>query len=160
MTDQPETPQGLMYLLPNTSSQIESFTRGIVNAVMEGNENPLNVMLQVRAMERACKAIADQIKDEIITEADKYPGVEFEFRGNKLVKGDVSTTYDYSVCNDTEWERRKVDADAAKDRLSERESFLKGLKEPITVVDHLTGEVVTVRPPLKKTTPGVKFFIK
>lgn len=160
MSDLPETPQGLMQLLPNTSSQIESFTRGIVSAVQNGEANPLNVMLQIRALQKACEEISKQIKDNVNTEADKYPGIEFEFRGNKLVKGDVSTTYDYSASGDTIWERLKVDADTAKDKLSERESFLKSLKQPMTIVDELTGEVVTIRPPLKKTVPGVKFFIK
>lgn len=159
MNQLPDTPEGLMYLLPNTSSQIESFTRGIVKAVQDGNQNPLTVMLQIRAMEKACKAIGDQIKDNINTEADKYPGVEFEFRGNKLVKGDVSTTYDYTVCNDTEWERLKTDADTAHERMRERELFLKSLKGPLVVVTD-DGEAVTINPPLKKSVAGVKFFIK
>lgn len=159
-SDLPETPQGLMQLLPNTSSQIESFIRGIVTAVHEGQENPLNVMLQVRAMERAFEKIKEQIKDNVVREADKYPGVEFDFRGNNLVKGDVKTEYDYTVCKDTVWERLKVDADSAKEKLSARESFLKAMKEPMTVVDEMTSEIVTIQPPLKKSTPGVKFFIK
>jgi hypothetical protein len=160
MSDLPETPQGLMHLLPNTSSQIESFSRGIINAVHNGEENPLNVLLQIRAMEKAFKTIYEQIKDNVNTEADKYPGVEFTFRGNQLVKGDVKTEYDYTVCNDTVWEQLKVDADAAKTKLDDRQSFLKALKDPIDIMDPMTGELVTVRPPLKKTVQGVKFFIK
>lgn len=156
----PNTPEGLMTLLPSTSSQITAFTNGIVRSVQEGNVNPLDVMLQIRAMERSIESIAKQIQENVIREADKYPGIEFTFKGNNLVKGDVSTKYDYSVCNDTVWERLKVDADSAKEKLSERETFLKALKEPITIVDELTGEVVKVNPPLKKTVPGVKFFIK
>lgn len=156
----PDTPESVMHLLPSTSDQINSFARGVIDSVKNGRENPLTIMLQLRAMEKAFEVIKKDIKDEVLTEADKYPGTTFKFRGVDLAKGDVKTEYDYTVCGDTEWERRKVDADCAKEKLSERETFLKALKEPVTVVDHLTGEVVTVRPPLKKSTPGVKFFIK
>lgn len=160
MNELPDSPQGVMNLLPNTSSQITTFANGVINAVKDGNENPLNVMLQIRAMEKAFETIKNSIKENVIREADKYPGTTFTFRGNELAKGDVKTEYDYTVCKDTEWERLKVDADSAKERLSERETFLKALKGPLTVVDPLTGEVVTIQPPLKKSTPGVKFFIR
>lgn len=160
MGEIPNNPEGLLHLMPSTSSQIDAFANGIVQAVKSGNENPLDIMLQIRAMEKGFKRILDAIKDNVNTEADKYPGISFMYRGNELVKGDVSTTYDYSMCNDTVWERLKVDADSAKEKLSERETFLKALKEPITILDELTGEVVKVCPPLKKTVPGVKFFIK
>lgn len=160
MNEAPSSPTSLLNYLPSTGDQVKTFAAGIVRSVKEGQENPLNVMLQIRAMEKAFEAIRNEIKDEVLTEADKYPGTTFQFRGVDLAKGDVKTEYDYSVCGDTEWERRKVDHDAAKVRLTERESFLKGLKESMPVVDEMTGEVVTVRPPLKKSTPGVKFFIK
>jgi hypothetical protein len=161
MIDQsPSSPISLLNYLPSTGEQVNTFANGIVRSVKDGQENPLNVMLQIRAMEKAFKVIMDQIKDEVVTEADKYPGTTFKFRGVDLAKGDVSTSYDYTICGDTEWERRKVDADSAKEKLSEREAFLKALKEPVTIVDEMTGEVVTVRPPLKKSVAGVKFFIK
>jgi hypothetical protein len=160
MSDLPSTPSGLMQLMPSTGDQINSFAQGIIRAVKDGEENPLNVMLQIRAMEKAFEVIKKQISENVVTEADKYPGTTFQFRGVKLAKGDVSTRYDYSHCGDTEWERRNTEAETAKSRLSERETFLKGLKEPITIVDEMTGEIVTVRPPLKSSTPGVKFFIK
>lgn len=160
MNELPASPASLMHLMPSTSQQITTFSRGIIEAVKNGEENPLDVMLQIRALEKSFKFILDEIKDNVNREADKYPGVSFRYRGNELVKGDVSTTYDYSICCDTEWERRKVDADAAKERLQEREGFLKALKEPLEVCDTVTGEMITIRPPLKKTVQGVKFFIK
>jgi hypothetical protein len=116
--------------------------------------------LQIRAMEKAFEDIKNNIKTNINTEADKYPGVTFNYKGVELAKGDVHTSYDYAVCGDTVYERLKVDADTANAKLKERESFLKGIKSPLIVVDELTGEVVTIQPPLKKSTPGVKFFIR
>jgi hypothetical protein len=160
MNDLPNTPTGVMSLLPSTGEQVNTFAKGIIQSVKDGYENPLNVMLQIKAMEKAFEVIKKQISENVVTEADKYSGTTFQFRGVELAKGDVSTRYDYSHCGDTEWERRNTEAETAKARLSEREAFLKGLKEPVTIVDEMTGEIVTVRPPLKSSTPGVKFFIK
>lgn len=160
MNELPSSPASLMHLMPSTGEQVNTFAQGIIRSVKDGEENPLNVMLYIRAMEKAFRVINDQIKEYAVREADKYPGTTFNYRGVELAKGDVSTTYDYTVCGDTIWERLRVDADAAKLKLSERETFLKSLKEPITIVDEMTGEVVEVRPPLKKSVAGVKFFIK
>lgn len=160
MNELPNSPQGLLNLMPSTMDQINSFSSGIIRAVKEGNVNPLDVMLQMKAMEKSFENIKNQIKENVNREADKYPGVTFNYRGVELVKGDVKTEYDYTVCNDTVWERRNTDAESAKRLLDERQSFLKSLKEPITTVDEMTGEIVTIRPPLKKSTPGVKFYIR
>jgi hypothetical protein len=160
MNQLPDNPSSLMNLMPSTGDQVNSFAQGIIRAVKDGEENPLNVMLQIRAMSKAFEVIKEKINENVITEADKYPGTTFTYRGVELAKGDVKTEYDYETSGDTIWEQRKADFDAAKARLSERESFLKGLKEPMTIVDELTGEIVTIRPPVKKTTPGVKFYIR
>jgi len=42
----------------------------------------------------------------------------------------------------------------------ERETFLKALKEPMEVLDSVTGEVIILRPPVKKSTEGIKVSIK
>jgi hypothetical protein len=160
MSELPNSPAGLMHLMPSKAEEIKTFAAGIIRSVQDGNENPLDVMLQIRAMEKAFEEIKTRIKDNVNTEADKYPGVTFNYRGVELAKGDVHTAYDYTVCGDTIYERLKVDADAANVKLKERESFLKAIKEPMPIVDEMTGEVVTIRPPLKKSTPGVKFFIR
>lgn len=156
----PSSPTSLLNLLASTSTQIDFFSDSIIQEVKEGNASALKVIVQLKAMELASKRILKEIKDNVLTEADKYPGVKFNFLGNELSKGDVHTEYDYSKCGDTEWERRKVDADTAVERLKERETFLKALKDPIVMADTLTGEMVTVSPPIKRSTPGVKISIR
>lgn len=87
MNELPDSPQGVMNLLPNTSQQITTFANGVINAVKDGNENPLNVMLQIRAMEKAFETIKNSIKENVIREADKYPGTTFIFRGERARQG-------------------------------------------------------------------------
>lgn len=160
MNESPNSPTSLLHLNPSSSQQIQFFATSIINEVKDGNESPLRVLIQLRAMEKASKQILEGIKDEILTAAEKYPGKEFELYGNKLSKEELGTKYDYSTCGDTIYERLQTDFSTAKDRLDVRCAFLRGLKEPMTVVDEMTGEVVTIRPPQKTSTTGVKVSIK
>jgi hypothetical protein len=156
----PGSPTSLLNLLASTSTQIDYFSDSIIQEVKEGNASALKVLVQLKAMEIATKRIRTEIKDNVLTESDKYPGDKFNFLGNELSKGDVHTEYDYSKCGDTEWELLQVEVQQATERLKERETFLKALKEPIVMADTLTGEMVTVSPPIKKSTPGVKISIR
>src|SRR5690606_10263102 len=160
MTDLPNTPSGLMRLMPSTASQIQSFANGIVQSVRNGDEDPLDVLLQVRAMEKALKIILDNVKPYAEKEADKYPGQTFDFKGNEIAKTDVKTEYDYSVSGDPIYQQRLYEFEKAQKELKEREAFLKAVKEPMTVVDPITGEVSELRPPLKKTVSGLKITLK
>src|SRR6187200_1847526 len=94
----PSSPSAVLNLLASTSHQIEAFSSSIINEVKNGELSPLRVLVQLRAQERATKQILDAIKENIITEAEKYPGKDFELWGNTLSKEDVKTEYDYTVC--------------------------------------------------------------
>lgn len=157
---EPTSPTSLLYLNPSSSQQIEFFASSIVNEVRNGNESPLRVLIQLRAMEKASKQILDGIKENILTESEKYPGQNWEMWGNKLEKAELGVKYDYATCGDTIYERLQTDFDAAKDRLDARCAFLKSLKEPMTIVDELTGEIVSIKPPQRTSTSGLKVTIK
>ena len=154
------TPTSVINLLPSTSDEMNRFANNVIQAVKNGEENPLQMLVQIRAMEKAFKIITEKIKENYLTESEKYPGDKFDFKGNQIQKGDVHTEYDYTVSGDPIWEQRKTILDMAKSQLNEREEFLRALREPITIIDDESGEIATVRPPLKKTTPGLKITIK
>jgi hypothetical protein len=46
---------------------------------------------------------------------------------------------------------------ALKEKIKERETFLKSLKAPLEVVNTDTGETTTIVPPVKKSTSTFKF---
>lgn len=160
MNELPSSPVGVLSLLANTRTQIDYFSDSVISEVKQGNESAIKILVQLRAMEMASKRIIKEITDNFLTEADKYPGTKFEFQGNEISKGDVYTEYDYSVCGDTVFERLEVDFETAKSKLDERKTFLKTIKEPIVLVDELTGEVIKINPPQKKSIPGLKVSIR
>lgn len=160
MNEGPSNPTSLLHLNPSSAQQVQFFATSIINEVKGGNESPLRVLIQLRAMEKASKQILEGIKDNIITESEKYPGQSWEMWGSKLEKAELGVKYDYSSSGDTIYERLQTDFNTAKSRLDERTAFLRGLKSPMTVVDELTGEIVTIKPPTKTSESGIKVFIK
>lgn len=159
-SDLPNSPSSLLHLMASTSVQVDVFSDGIIQDVKEGRESALKVLVQLKAMEMATERIKKEIKDNYLTEADKYPGNEFEFLGNKIVKADVYTSYDYSKTGDTEWEQLDSDLKTAQGRLKERETFLKAIKAPLPTTDRNTGEDIIISPPIKRSVPGLKISIR
>ena len=156
----PQSPRDLLTLMASTSTQIDVFSDGVIQSVKEGEINPLTVLIQLKAMEQAANRILKEIKDNLLTEAGKYPEREFEYLGNKIAKAEHGTKYDYSKCGDPVYQRLFEAAFEANGKLKERENFLKSIKEPFNFVDDVTGEVCFISPPTKKSTSGLNVSIR
>lgn len=160
MNDLPTTVIGTLRLFATTQVQVDRMSDLLIQEVKEGNANPLEVLIQLRAIEKVSGRVLKEIQENILREADKYAEKSFEFNSCKLEKAELGTKYDFTVCGDPVWEQRVSIMNAAKTLVDERQEFLKSLKEPITIVDEGSGEVATIRPPLKTSTSGVKVSIK
>src|SRR6185503_6650341 len=156
----PSSAIGVVRLFPSTQTQIDVFSDNIIESVKKGEASPLETLVLLKALEKASDRIMKEIRDNVITAAEKYPERTFEFAGAKLEMGEVGVKYDYSICGDPIYEQRQSIMDAAKALVDERTAFLRALKEPITIVDEGSGEIVTIRPPKKTSTTSVKVTIK
>ncbi len=156
----PQTPTELLTLMASTSTQIDVFSDGVIESVQRGEINPLTVLIQLRAMEKASGRILKEIAPNLLKESDMYPGNEFEYLGNKITKAEHGTKYDFTVCGDPAWEQYDFDVQSATAHRKDRETFLKALRSPITTLDERSGEIVTISPPTKKSTSGLNVSIK
>jgi len=156
----PQSPRDLLTLMASTSTQIDVFSDGVIQSVKEGEINPLTVLIQLKAMEKATERILKEIKENLLTESDKYSEKEFDFMGNKITKAEHGTKYDYSVCGDPVYKRLSDVATQANEQLKERETFLKAVKQPFNFLDESTGEVFIISPPTKESTSGLNVSIK
>ena len=160
MEQLPQTPTELLTLMASTSTQIDVFSDGVIESVQAGEINPLTVLIQLRAMQKASERILKEIHPYLMTEAGKHPENEFEYLGNKITKAEHGTKYDFSVCNDPQWFALKAKESLLKTSITERENFLKALKFELETLDKESGEVVTLKPPTKKSTSGLNVTIK
>lgn len=160
MSDLPSTAIGAARLLPTTQTQIDVFSDQMIESVRQGETNPLEVLVILKAFEKATERILKEVRENYVKEADKYSEKSFELFGAKLEKAEVGTKYNYSICNDPVYNRRLAIATEANKLVKEREDFLKSLKDPLNIVDEETGELVKIIPPLKTSTESVKVSIR
>jgi len=160
MNNLPSTPIGTLRLFASTQTQVDVFSDSIIQSVKQGEANPLEVLIQIKALQKVSDRVLKEINDNLLTESNKYSETSFEFMGAKIEKAELGTKYDYSSCGDTEYEMLDAQMNSLKQRIKEREEFLKSIKQDITLVDNFTGEVITVHPPIKKSTSGLKVSIR
>lgn len=160
MNNLPTSAYGVMKLLPDSKQGVEIFSRQLINAVKDGEVNPLQLKALFKTLEHVCDKVEKEIKDNVMREVERYGEKRFTAFGFEVEKSEVGVKYDFSVCGDPVYNHRAKILEEAKAQLDERAQFLKSLREPLTVVDDESGEVATVRPPLKKSTEGLKFFLK
>jgi hypothetical protein len=156
---QPSNPLEVLNLIDTKTC--EQFAHDMAALVREGHVDPIQVRVKISAWEKAFKSLKTAIEQEVATEAAKH-GKAFEFMGAKCEWVPTFTQYDYSHCADPEWEEYDAAETSAANSRKERETFLKALKEPITMIDTRqgSGEVITVNPPTKTQKEGLKITIK
>lgn len=160
MNELPTSAFGVMRLLPDTKDSVAMFSRQLVNAVQNGEVNPLQLKAMFKIMEKVSEIVDQAIKENLLTEAARYSEKKFNAFGFEIEKCEVGTKYDYSTCGDPVYNQRAQILEEAKKQLDERAAFLKSITAPLTVVDDESGEVATIHPPLKKSSEGLKFSMK
>ena len=156
----PSSPRELLTMMASTSTQIDVFSDGVIESVQGGEINPLTVLIQLKAMEKATERILKEIRPNLLTEAAKHPGNEFEYMGNKITKVEHGTKYDFSKCGDGILHYLEANLEKAEKELSERTAFLKAIKTPIELFNSETGETSSITPPTKTSTSGLNVKIK
>lgn len=151
ITIQPDNPMNTLTLFDADKKGLEYFIDYVCNTIESGMDDPLKVLAYTKKMEYVTKRINERIKEQQNTAADKYGDRPFEFMGTEMRYCSTHTEYDFSDCGDTKLnEAMKV--------VKERQAFLKVLKEPMDI--RIDDELVTVKPPRKIETFGLKTTVK
>lgn len=135
--------------IPSNKAGIELFANAIVDGLMTGDVDPLEIRAKIDAIEKIIKAVKDneQFRDVVLDAADQYPEKSFEVNGIKFTKAE-SARYDYA--EDREWRSWKEDEAECSQKRKAREDVLKALKEPTEI------NGVMCYPPIKHSSTGVR----
>lgn len=150
----------ILDLFATSRTGIDVASDQVIGAVKAGEVNPLKALVWCKTIEEIVERVRKETKEDQLRESDKYPEKSFAFAGATLTKAEHGTKYDYSGCGDTVWERLDANTKDAAAKQKIREDFLRSLKEPLTVVDEMTSEIITIRPPVKTSTSGLNVSIK
>ncbi len=123
-----------------TKTQIDVLARRVLEEIDDGNHNPLNIFICLKAMEELVKRLKDGMAGVVIQEAKKY-GKQFDYLGSRIQLSE-RRTYDFS--DDSAW----CELDKTK---KQREEMLKHITQP--VADPETGEMIY--PAQFKITPVI-----
>lgn len=139
------TKSSVLALMPTTKASLQEFVRGAREEFLNGYSEPLEVAIQLKAMEDIIKALRSdpEIKEMIIEEAEKY-GKTFEEKGAKFtLKQSVRYEYDDDRIN------------VLKAEIKARETMLKGLIGDMA--DPETGEIL--HPAIKKSSDSISITL-
>jgi hypothetical protein len=144
-------------IMPSTRQEIDSFYQKAKTEIINGEENPLKILKQLKAVEKVVTELLKDkdIEDHILEEAEKYGQKKFEDYGVEFEVREIGARYDFNVTGDSTWQELKQKEEEIKRQRQEREKTLKAHKEEW--VDSETGEVIN--PPVKSSKTKVTVHI-
>lgn len=137
--------------LPSSKAERETFVQMCVDEITSGSRNPLEFEIMLKNLEETISAIRKrpEVKEVVLEEAEKYPEKTISFRGVKITKASKTTFY-FNECRDSVYDDLSAELAILKEKVKERETFLKTIKPGMEIPDVNTGEII--RPPQTSTT--------
>lgn len=126
-------------------------------SVMDGDADPIDALIFIKKGSELFKELDSKIRP--VAEG-KQIGVDYQKFGVKITEGMTGVKYDFSTCNDQEFDTLNEVFEAAKEALDARKEFLKAITKPLELVDTDTGETYTIHPPVKSGKLGFTLTIK
>jgi hypothetical protein len=154
-----ETTINTLSILPSTKDEIQNFSIKIISELENGMIKPLDLLKQIKCFEKVIEQTKDTLYKMAREEAEKYGAKSFEYKGIKIELAEVGTKYDYSQCNDFVLAKVSEELSKLNESKKQRETFLKSLKDPISLVDEESGDIIQVLPPIKSSTSSLKVTI-
>jgi hypothetical protein len=154
-----ETAISTLSQLPETKQQIETFAYSLEQGLNNGQIIASDLLRFQKAMEKVFEKIKPTLIENALNEISQY-------EKNSVIKGsefsivEAGVKYDYSNCNDLEYNTINTQLECLKSTLKDRETFLKSIKEPLQMIDEGSGEVYTIYPPKKTSSTTLKVTFK
>jgi hypothetical protein len=143
---------------PQTGDQILEFQNEILDSVTNGFEDPLFLLVKLKAFTKAMDGAIDSIQEFALSEAKKH-GKSFAIYGAKVEVKEMGTKWYFDKTGDPVIARIAEQKDQISKAEKDRQAFLKTLKEKTSFLDEESGEVFTVYPAKKESKTGIAISI-
>lgn len=127
----------------------------IISAIENGDVDALNLKIKIKAIENVIETIKPILDKEARSIAEREGAKSFSRLGSTVKLQETGVKYDYSNCQDPKHLKLTESFEAAKAAKEKRETYLKALDKSETIVDEDSGEIVTIYPPIKRSTSSV-----
>lgn len=148
-------------LFETTKQERTDLVKSVIKNIAEGNKGILETHLQIRYMRSMIEELESdpEYKKYLLEEVSKY-GKVLETSTAVLSVKEAGVKYNYSACNDLEYNELIKQKEALDTQIKTKEKYLKAIKKPITILIEETGEVSTIEPPVKTSTTIVATELK
>ena len=131
------------------TNKIQTDVDNLVQKVLQGDINPLDVYITIKKIEDALKTAKKRLKDISVDEAEKYGKMTFGYMDADITIKNSATSYDYS--NIPEVITKELELKAIKER------HKQALQH--TIIDEKTGEILKA-PIVKHGQPTLSIKLK
>lgn len=143
---------------PQTGAEITEFQNEILDSVSNGFEDPLFLIVKLKALSKALDGAIDSIQEYALSEAQKH-GKSFAIYGAKVEVKEMGTKWYFDKTGDPVIARIADQKEQISKAEKDRQAFLKTLKEKMSFLDEESGEVFTVYPARKESKTGIAISI-
>jgi len=142
-------------VMPENKKEIQKFGDELLNSVLIGDENPLEIDGRLKALEELINYVrkSDEFQEYLLNEAEKEGAKSFERGSFKYQVKETGTKYDYSQCGDTILNNLEKNKASIDNKIKVRKNTLKTLNFDSDIFDAETGE--KLYPPSKTSTTKV-----
>ena len=128
-----------------------------LDLIKDGFIEPIDAYIFAKKGEKMFKDLVEQVKP--LAEERSYEKGFAKF-GAVITESTLGAKTDYSGCNDLQWNELNAQMLELKAKVTERETFLKGVATQMDLINRETGEVYTISPPIKTGKAGITVTIK
>ena len=140
-------------------SHVNALIESLTFNVSEGITNPLEFRVKAKMLIEALEQSIKLTNDDAMTEHMKH-GKRAEMFGAVVDSVETGVKYDYESTGDPIWQQLDKLVENYTGQRKSRELFLKSLNQPMHVVDDITGEILTINPPIKTSSTTLKITMK
>ena len=153
-------PVTVIELMPSGKNEAKLFSERILEDVLEGCKNPLQLKAQFKIIKACLETIEknESFKDALMAEHGRYQVSKYSAFGCEIEQRELGVEYDYSNCNDPVLEDLLIQDKEISEKIKCRKQLLKSIKQGNPVVDPDTGAVLM--PPVKRSETGLCIKIK
>lgn len=124
-------------LLELKKNEIKKIANSIVKSVENGDSDANKTLIAAYKMKKIAEDIVDNVRPIVASKQIQKGGIKSY--NSEIIEKKNPDSYDFSVCGDFEWDSLNAQLTEIKEKIKERETFLKTLKDPMATMD---GEVI------------------
>ncbi|MVZ67403.1 hypothetical protein GQF61_16230 [Sphingobacterium sp. DK4209] len=143
-------------LLSLNKSTIHLLVSEVCHSINEGNEDPVKALVIGKKLDELSKQYNESVRQLVSGKIKLQKGESHLAFDVEIKEEETGVKYDYSICNDSEWNTITEKIEPLLIQKKNREEFLKTLRKEF--IDEDTGEVI--QPPLRTGKLGYKLSLK